>query len=75
MNCLSDKAVRVALLDAMRQQDEMALTRLAVRMRNEQTAMINALRNIATLKTEMTTVQRRICGLAGQIEMEVTQNV
>ena len=70
MSALSQKGVRLALLDGMKQEDERTQKRLADRLRDETAELFRIQRGIASLTKELLVVQRRIAATADLISIE-----
>lgn len=71
----SDRAIRLALLDGMKAEDQRTEARLSARLRDEADALFQVQRQINALSKEMLVVQRRIAALADAIAIEETRRV
>ncbi len=70
MSAFSSRAVRLAVLDGMKQEDERTHARLSERLREEAASAFRIQREIARLAKDLLIVQRRIAGLGDQIAIE-----
>ena len=67
---LSSPAIRLALLDGMKQEDERTHARLADRLRAENAELFRIQRSMASLAKELLVIQRRMAATADLIAIE-----
>jgi hypothetical protein len=67
---LSSPAIRLALLDGMKQEDERNHARLADRLRAENAELFRIQRSMASLAKELLVIQRRMAATADLIAIE-----
>lgn len=67
---LSSPAIRLALLDGMKQDDERTHARLADRLRAENAELFRIQRSMASLAKELLVIQRRMAATADLIAIE-----
>jgi hypothetical protein len=73
MTSFTSKALRLAMLDGIKQEDERTAQRLSERLREKTAQLFHMQRELKNITNDLLIVQRQIAGLADSIAIEETR--
>jgi translation initiation factor 2B subunit (eIF-2B alpha/beta/delta family) len=73
MTAFTSRALRLAMLDGMHQEDKRTHERLSERLRADNAAVFKIQRHMASLAKELLVIQRRMAAIADAIALEEEQ--
>jgi hypothetical protein len=73
LSAFTSKALRLAMLDGIKQEDERTAQRLSERLREKTAQLFHLQRELKNITNDLLIVQRQIAGLADAIAIEETR--